>query len=238
MNRSKALIGLACAAMAPASYGSLLVIFNDGSGLSAEAEFELLGAGDEVQIRLKNTSYDIPLGFSNSDQLLTGISWDAGPLGFNGDANITAGTVVIGSTSTAYFDTGTYGPGYDVSGEWGYGNMDGTGALPNFVSANAAQGTPFGGPNLDGPSNVDGPQGGLVSSVDSVPLGGLGAIQDEVIIHIYLTQTLGSIEELFGDLGDARVEFGSDAHFIQTEIPAPGVLAPLALAGFATRRRR
>lgn len=238
MNPSHYLFGVAlCAAIAGPASAGLVVVFDDGSGLSAEAEFTLLGAGDEIEIRLKNTSTSIPMGFSNSDQILTGLSWDFNVTGYPDVPEIISGTVIVGPSSTAYFDTGTYGPGTDISGEWGFGNMNGTGALVNFVSGNAAQGTPFGGPNLDGPSNVDGPQGGLVSA-NGIPLGGLGAIEDEVIITIQLSAALSSELDIFGELGIARVEFGSDAHFIDTVVPAPGAAALLAAGGLLAGRRR
>jgi hypothetical protein len=240
--RTLSLIGglLVPLAACTAANAGLILIFDDGSGLSAEAEFTLLGVGDVLEVRLKNSSTSIPNGFDPSDQLLTGISWDFGHVGFNGDVMITGGTVATGSNSSSInFSVANVGPNSDVSGEYGYGNMDGTGALPNFVSGNAAQATPFGGANLDGPAIIDGPQAGLLSSLASIPLGGLGAIQDEIIATLSLSEALISESEIFGLLGEARVEFGSDAHFIQIPIPAPGSMATLCLAGvFASRRRR
>jgi len=230
---------VALAAASGAAAG-VVVQFDDGSGLSAEAEFQLLGAGDELMIRLRNTSTSIPTGFDSSDQLLTGISWDFGHVGFNGDVMITGGSVTIGPASQSVnFDAGSFSAGADVSGEWGYGNMDGTGALTNFVSANTAQAIAFGGANLDGPVNIDGPQGGLMSSLASVPLGGLGAVADEVMISLTLSSALTDELEIFGDLGAARVEFGSDAHFITINVPAPGAMAALLItcAGGLRRRR-
>ncbi len=95
---------------------------------------------------------------------------------------ITGGTVLTGPTSSSLnFSIQNVGPNENVSGEWGYGNLDGTVALTNFISANTAQATPFGGMNLDGPANIDGPQAGLVADPLLIALGGLGAIQDEVI---------------------------------------------------------
>lgn len=223
--------------VAPAASASQLFIFSDPSGLSAEAEFTLLGP-TTLEVRLKNTSTGVPNGFSSSDQILTGVSWDFGHPGFNGDTMITGGSVVIGPTSQSVnFDTGSYGPGHDVSGEYGYGNMNGTGALTNFVSGNAAQATPFGGPNLDGPANIDGPQGGLVASPVLVPLGGLGAIQDEIIATLTLSDPITEAE-LINDLftNQVRVEFGSDAFFIT--VPEPASLLLLAMGGLAVIRRR
>ena len=135
------------------------------------------------------------------------------------------------------FDTGDYGPGTDVSGEYGFGNNDGTGGLQNFFTSNQAQSMPFGGANLDGPVNIDGPQGGLVADPLLIPLGGLGAIQDQVIATLNLTKPINNLDFLENGV---RVEFGSDAAFIDGEfsMPAPGALAVLALAGLAVGRRR
>jgi uncharacterized protein (TIGR03382 family) len=112
--------------------------------------------------------------------------------------------------------------------------MDGTGALPNFVSANAAQGTPFGGANLDGPVNVDGPQGGLVAAPPVVPLGGLGAVSNQVVITVQLSNPVADLAFLGDNL--VRVEWGSDAGFI--DVPAPGTLGVFGLGLLAMRRRR
>lgn len=228
-----ALAGLALGAPAQAD----ILNFTDPSGLSAEAEFTMINA-TTVQIRLRNTSTGVPIGFSNSDQILTGLSWDAGLPGDNpGDPSITGGSAEIGANSASVnFDTGNYGPGTDIGGEWGYGNVGNSGAMQNAVSGNTAGITPFGGANLDGSPNLNGPQGGLVASPILVPMGGLGAIEDEIMIEITLDTAISGLSDLIGN--GARVEFGSDAAFI-TVIPAPGVfglLAPVALA--ATRRRR
>lgn len=204
-------------------------------GLSAEAEFTLLDPST-LQIRIRNTSLSAPSGFSNSDQILTGISWDFGAPGIGADPMITGGSVIIGpSSASANFDTGSYGPGSDVSGEYGYGNMDGTGALTNFVSAEASVATAFGGANLDGPASIDGPQGGLVANPPAVSLGGLGAIEDEIIATLTLSQPT---DLSFLSANGTRAEFGSDAAF------APGVLVPeptslllLAAGGLLIRRR-
>ena len=220
----------------PALADSLL--FSDPSGLSAEVEFTLLDP-TTLEVRARNTSTDVPDGFSNADQLLTAISWDFGLPGIHADdPAITGGWVIIGPTSASLnFDTGSYGAGADVSGEYGYGNEDGSGGLPNLVSALTAGATGFGGPNLDGPVAIDGPQGGLAADPVLVDLGELGAIQNEIIATLMIDTPLVDLDFLNRNM--VRVEFGSDAAFI-TYLPVPGaaVLVIVGLGTFAWLRRR
>jgi len=211
----------------------------DPNGLSACAIFTLDTENPtELRIELINTSSGVPAGFSNSDQLLTGISFDFGEPGYNGDPAITGGTVVIGPGGRSIdFDKVDLqlGPGADVSGEWGYGNTDGSGLLTNFVSANQAQSVPFGGPNLDGPDGMDGPQGGLCADPPIVELGGLGAVADSVVIVLTLDAPLADLEFLYQN--GVRAEFGSDAAFMVPEPVTVGLLAVGACLLLLRRRR-
>lgn len=230
---------VACA-ITGAAPGSIIVTYNDPSGLAAIAEFTVLNL-TTLQVRLRNVSTGVPLGFSNSDQLLTGLSIDFGPAGAAG-ITITGGTVKTGATSASLnFSVLNVGANADVGSEWGFSNVGGTGMLQNFISTNAAHITPFGGANLDGPVNLSGPQGGLVASSPLVPLGGLGAIQDEIVGTLDLSGSIteaGLMAELISN--GSIVEFGSDAAFLRGSVPAPGALALLGLAGLVScsRRRR
>lgn len=190
------------------------IYFSDDSGLSAEAQFTLLDGGTTLEVRLRNTSTGVPAGFSNSDQILTGVSWDFGAMGVSvSDPMILGGSAKTGPTSMSInFDVMNVGSDADVSGEYGYGNGGTTNTLPNFVSTNAAGLTPFGGPNLDGPANVSGPQGGMVPTVPVIDIGGLGAIQDEIVASLQLDQPLADLS--FLDSFGAVVEYGSDAAFL------------------------
>lgn len=235
---SSMVIATAAVTVLASSASADLFIFTDGSGMSAEAEFILLNS-TTLQVRLKNTSTGSPSGFGGAAQILTVLSWDFGAPGNNGgDTQITGGTVVIGPTSqTINFDTGSYGPGTNVGGEWGFGNNDSSGGLMNLISANTSGAVPFGGPNLDGPSSMDGPQGGLVANPPIADLGGQGAIQNEIIATLNLSIAISNLNFLVAN--GTQVEFGSDALFIGGQlVPAPGAMCLLGIAGLCGRRRR
>jgi hypothetical protein len=231
--------GLALGAMlsiaaAEAASASFVLTYSDPSGLSGEAEFAFLNP-TTLQVRLRNTSTGVPGGFDNSDQILTSVSWT-----FKGAVSILGGTVFTGPASSSLnFSILDVGPNADVSGEWGFGNGGTTGLGSNFISTNVAGTTPFGGANLDSTANIDGPQGGLVANPALVPLGGLGAIQDEIVATLTLS---GAYSEalLYADIlaNGSTIEFGSDAAFVN--FPAPAALALFGVAGVIAgpRRRR
>lgn len=220
---------VASALLAANADAGVIINFNDPSGLAGQAEFDLLNP-TTLQVRLRNTSTGVPVGFDSADQLLTSCAFL-----LNGGVTITGGSVFTGATSASVnFDITNVGASADVSGEWGYGNVGNTGygALLQSFSSNNAQVDPFGGANLDGRTNLDGPQGGLVANPALVALGGLGAIQDEVIATLNLSAAIADLSFLSNGV---IIEFGSDAAFL---VPAPGALALLGLAGLVGARRR
>lgn len=231
------LLAWALAAPSPAAATTVTCTLDDGSGLSAWVKFTLLNP-TTLEVRARNTSTYIPFPADSADLILSGISWDFGHPGYNGDALITGGQVLIGPSShSVNFTEGTYGSGYDVSGEWGYGNKDGTGALTNFITSMTSRATPFPGPDLHYPESLAGPGAGLVADPGVDYLGGQGAIQDEIIATLDLSEELYDLD--FLHTNDVRVEFGSDSHFITTPEPLTvlGVLAGVAaLAGYVRKR--
>ncbi len=197
-------------------------------GLSARAIFTLNNP-TELEIILINTSTGVPALFDSSDQLLTGISWDFGMA-----VVATTGTVVIGPGGYSLnFDqiVTQLGPGADVSGEWGYGNTGGTGMLTNIVSTNAAKVTQFPGANLDGAPTLDGPQAGICTNPPLIPLGGLGAIADSVVITLTLDTALANLNFLENGV---VAEFGSDAAFI----PEPTTICLLGFGALPLLMKR
>lgn len=229
MIRSLVLSALAAgASLTPAL--ATVVIGTDPSGLAARAEFTLINP-TTLEVKLKNTSTGVPTGFSNSDQILTGVSW-----AFPAGQQITGGSVVIGvGSKSENFSTGSFFAGDNVSGEWGFGNNAQSGLFPNFITTLQAGSTPFGGTNRDGPANLNGPQGGLVPAAPIVALGGLGAISDDIRATLTLSAPLDNLNFLADKL--VRFEFGSDAAFITVPAPA-GALGLLAAGGVLLGRRR
>lgn len=226
---------LSVTALTGAAHAGTIVTATDPSGLKAEAEFTLTGP-TTLTIRLRNISTGVPMGFSNSDQILTGVSWDFGLAGSNpGEPTITAGSVLIGASSASVnFSTGSFGAGADISREWGYGNSPSGMSFQNFLSALQAGSTQLPGVNRDGPDALNGPQGGLVASPAIVDLGGLGAVQDEIIATLTLSTAISNLDFLNSNL--VRFEFGSDAAFLTT--PTPGASALLLIGGAIAGRRR
>lgn len=178
---------------------------------------------DVLIIDLTNTSTGVPAGFSNSDQILTGISFNlGGPM-------IVGGSVELAPGGTSFnMDIPVTG-GDDLSGEWGYGNGGGSGLLTNSVSTSASRTTPFGGTNLDGPVSLAGPQGGVTTNPPLIPVGGLGVVADTIIITLQLDSPLDDL--LFVEIGGVVAEFGSDAaHVVPIPEPATWILMIGALA--------
>ena len=67
-----------------------------------------------------------------------------------------------------------------------------------------------------------------------VAMGGLGAIQTEVIATLTLSNSVPNLDFLAANM--VRVEYGSDAAFIT--VPEPTTILLLTLGGAAALRRR
>ena len=208
--------------------------FSDAeSGLAARATFYLdLARPDLLGIELVNMSTSLPEWFDSADQILTGVSFDLrGPQIMTGQAFIGEGGRSINFSRVSH----PLGPWANVSGEWGYGNDGTTGMLPNLVSSMTAHTTPFPGANLDGPVNLNGPQGGLVPQTPLLSLGGQGAIAGPVVMALQLDRGLENLA--FLDRGSI-VEFGSNAAYLNSSVPEPASLGLLSLLGLGVVCRR
>lgn len=211
MSGNKFLLGLGAVLGLCLPASADLYTFTDASGLSGTADFSF--SGSSLDIVLTNTSTGTPGGFSNSDQLLTSLSFT-----LPGGITITGGSVTISAGSASQnFSLGDLGAGTDVSGEYGFGNGGTTGLFDNFVSTNIAGATPFGGLNRDGPAVLNGPQGGLTNGL--IALGGLGAIDNSITYDLTLS---GALVDLSFLTTGVSIEFGSDAAFVPGQLDNGG----------------
>lgn len=243
------LVAGAIVAMLGGSASAELLVFDDGQGLSATADFSLVNS-TTLKIVLTNTSSEPNITPGEpANSLLTSIAFD-----LPGDTEITGGTAELTAGSQSIeFDkiVQQLAGGDDVSVEWGYGNTGGTGfgGLVNVVSALTAHASPFivpdkkpGGehPNLDGPRELDGPQCGLAVA-GWVP-GGLGGIENSVTIFAKLSNPLNDVSFI---LEGAKVQYGSNFGLLpngpgvpesQGDSPEPATCVLVGLAGLAVLR--
>jgi|CXWL01.1.fsa_nt_gi hypothetical protein len=149
------------------------------------------------------------------------------------------------------FSITTLGAGSDASGEFGVTvgkrpiGCAGAGCVAgvadwDFVSVNEAQVIRMASANLDGPANLNGPQGGLLD--DSGARGGLGVIDNAVKIRLTIdanknttnTDVLtGSQQAAFlsSVFTHSMVEYGSDAAFGRPVVPVVPEPASMLLLG-------
>jgi hypothetical protein len=221
------------------------------TGQTATAEFTF--ASDSVlEIILTETTPGAASDITGAGAILTSIGFvlpDAAVIA-SGDVTIASGSQSVG------FDTGIYPAFTNVNGEWG-ATIGGEAPIGldsyefDFVSSMGAHTTAFadvGVYNLDGSaSELDGPQGGLLD--DSVARGGLGVIDNSVLISLLLDadpiepgiQTLSSAQQnafLASLPGSSVVEYGSNAAFGQVPEPATMLLLGTGLVGLVGFRKK
>ncbi len=197
-------------------------------------------SGSTLTVTLKNTSLNS--AGSGAGVLLTGIGFT-----LPGTLTIGSGTANMGSSTAIGF---TKPSGGDVSEEWGYDNQPlNSGALLNAanpvdtaVSSMESQTTSqFQAGSISDPLNLDGPDFGLASALETDSFGlGVEAIRDTIVITLTLTGSFGG--NLLTSINDAWVvlTFGSPGDSTTTVPDASStlMLLGLALTGIEAARRR
>jgi len=252
-------------ALSAAGVHAFTIILGGPQGYSARIDVTQVGP-NQLRILVQNTttlgtSVSLPSGVSGScPQTVTSSIAAACRLlasfGYTFNAiskNITGGSAKIATGSVGKGDESpfNYSAGDDWSAEWGFGKdepMDGTGNL-DFLSTNASHMTQFApSPNRDGPTGLDGPQGGLLSKAFS-DAGGLGFVQDTLEFLVNYSASLTSTDLSALQNATWWVEFGSSGYFLcagpdprctpPRKVAEPGAFAltGTALAGVLTVRR-
>jgi hypothetical protein len=208
------------------------------AGLSGTVDMTL--SGNTLTITLTNTSLDS--AGAGAGILLTGIGFQL-PTG----VSISSGsaTIAAGSTGVAFSGTG----GTSVSQEWGYDNSplnsglySTAGGYTTVVSSMESQTqTQFAAGSIAPPVNLNGPDFGLVSTLETDPLGtGVEAIRNSIVISLLLTGPVPSNLLALIQSGTVGLSFGSPN--TATQVPEPSSLLLLSGAFFASagylRRKR
>jgi hypothetical protein len=232
----------------------LELVFDEGTGLSAQAALTLADDGRSIQIVLSNTSTSVPNDpfFDNpADQLLTSLYVDLGAPGLGADdPRIIGGQVWVHDGSQMVGPANKIKAWDNLSAYWGYGTHlyeEWEFLAPNIVSSMTAHITAFapGG-------KLNGPDYGAISDLDLAGGhdAGLPAVSDSVFIDLTLDRAAESLASILDDDGIApHVEFGSDYDFVSVRyppvntppIPEPmtltaGLLSAGALLGYLRRR--
>ncbi len=265
---SKALVAMSslalaasCAFAGPVTYTGSTVNPASGNTLAASARFEVVGTN--LLVTLHNIA---ATGVSRQTDILTGVFFDVagnpGKLGETRSANLTSsllGTATVQNVQIT--GTPSQPAGGNVGGEWAFAHNPAglSGAFPQrygisssglgiFGDAN------FGGPNLAGPTAVNGVQYGIISDHDPVnPQGFTGAngnphIRAWVVFSLSIPAHILDSFNPESAISNVRFHYGtstSDPSITTTTttttvIPLP-TGAGLAMAGLgvlAFRRRR
>lgn len=224
----------AVVALCAASVASAAVSFSGTSGArSASVSFEV--SGSTLTVILTNTS--------NADVLvpvdvLTGVFFSVS----GNTVNFSRLAAVLNTGSTVTNGGGTDAGGV-VGGEWAALNnlSGGPGNRSYGISSSGlglfGPGDRFTGSNLAGPTSPDGLQYGITSAGDDVSTGNAGV--SVPLIKNSVKFTFGNASGFdVARVSDVWFQYGTDLSEPGFNIPTPGSLALLGLAGIVAGRRR
>lgn len=213
-----------------------------GSGPNAKAataKFDKLGGDLVVTLtNIATTDVDEPT------DVLTAVFFSI----TGGDVSLTRGSATLAANSFVIYDPEGQPAGGVVGGEWAYKNgLSGApGSNKYGISSTGVDlfgpGDRFPGPNLAGPDSPDGVQYGLLSAGDDPSTGNGGITGSDGLINNSVVFTLGGLGAGFdlSRITSVWFQYGtalSEPSF-PGQLPAPGSLGLLGLAGLAAARRR
>lgn len=203
--------------------------------LAASASFDVI-AGN-LQITLNNTSLADVTSPTGGGAILTSVFFDLAPT-----TTLTPVSAMLGLGSVVHF--GPNGGG-NVGGEWAFGSGL-VGAPGNAGLSTSSTGlglfgqANFNGPNLQGPTAVDGLQYGITSAGDNVltgnaaVTGGFALIQNSVVFTLSGNPAFTSINNY--TISNVTFQYGTDLSephvtgiLVNTEVPEPTTLSIFGL---------
>ncbi len=216
----------------------ITVDYASGTGLNAQATFDLTGGGSTLCITLTNNSVS-PFGNVNGSAniVLSSINFDLGStLITGGMVSLNSGSNVVNSSGPVWGTVATP----DLNAEFGFSNtgIGNTGGASLANALNAVTSHSNGGNAV---TNFNGVVGGVGGGLDyglvatgSTAFGNSDFILDSVVIKLTLNNPLTNLDFLGNG---SYVEFGSDHLYVVPE-PATASLIVLGLLGLIMRARR
>jgi hypothetical protein len=256
MKKTVLLLAVGFLAVLPAAARAAAITFSasgtstTGTALKASATFTVDTTANRLVVTLTNTAMSDVL--SPSD-VLTAVFFDVS----NG-LSFTPSTATIATGSAAYTGTTlTNSAGTAVGGEWEYlNNLSGAPHTAKEGISSAGMGlfgnANFSGPNLSGPTAVDGVQYGLSSAGDNLSTGNSGVttvplIKDSVIFKLVFpcstncaAGTNASTFDPSTSIFNVSFQYGTaltEANLTPGPIPEPGTCVLFATGLLAVSRR-
>lgn len=245
-NLIRARFGMAAAALMLSIAGQAsasLVIAGSSSGWgspglkSASVTFDV--SGSDLLVTLTNTaSTDVLV----PADVLTAVFFDISTPALS----LSSTSAVLDGGSSVFYDPDGQPAGGVVGGEWAFktGITTGpTGASYGISSTGIGifgPGDRFPGPDLSPPSNPDGLQYGLLSAGDDTATGNGGITGSGGLIKNSVKFTLGGLPTDFdlGRIGSVYFLYGTAIGEGGFEVPSPGTVALIGVAGVVAARRR
>jgi len=229
-------VAAAAVALCAGSVASAAVTFSGSSGSkAASVSFDVVGSN--LIVILTNTSTaDVMVPVD----VLTGVFFNVG----GSTVNFSRLSAVLNAGSFVT-NGGTTDPGNAVGGEWAALNnlSGGPGSRKYGISSSGlglfGPGDRFPGSDLSPPASPDGLQYGITSAGDNAATGNGGVMTP--LIKNSVKFTLGNASGFdLGRIGNVWFQYGTDLSEpgYEGNIPSPGSLALLGLAGVVAGRRR